>query len=99
MIFRRMIVNRKIKQKFCRVRDGNTEQKINIEFGFHNVVTYGGADGFINAHGDGYTVFDNILTEYVFDYSGRTISSATRTYSDMVLLSSSNVEYGILPAI
>ena len=31
MIFRRMIVNRKIKQKFCRVRDGNTEQKINIE--------------------------------------------------------------------
>ena len=26
-----MIVNRKIKQKFCRVRDGNTEQKINIE--------------------------------------------------------------------
>ena len=30
-IFRRMIVNRKIKQKFCRVRDGNTEQKINIE--------------------------------------------------------------------
>ena len=31
MIFRRMIVNRKIKQKFCRIRDGNTEQKINIE--------------------------------------------------------------------
>ena len=31
MIFCRMIVNRKIKQKFCRIRDGNTEQKINIE--------------------------------------------------------------------
>ncbi len=69
------------------------QYKFENEFGFHCVVTYGGKDGFISAYGDANTVLDNTVTDYVFDYSGRTISSATRTYSDMVLLSSSNVEY------
>ena len=64
------------------------------EFGSHCVVTYGGADGLIGDRGEDANVWlDNILTEYVFDYSGRTISSSSRTYSDMILLSSSNVAY------
>jgi len=69
------------------------EYKVENDFGFRTVYTYGGKDGAISAHGDGTTQLDNIITEYAFDYSGRTVNSSSRTYYDMVLLSSTYVQY------